>query len=151
MKSPQGKLSCPFVCLFVCRLGIVTHGCSKNKYIPVHTDELALYEFYRVSAPLGADAQKGWTSDMITTNYKFMINPKSCLNYFIPTSTHLAHSATYRNVKLDGGSCSTPSTKENRHGVVVVCEAHGRMARGGHGLPKVSPRPAMPYPSTPCG
>jgi hypothetical protein len=28
---------------------------------------------------------------------------------------------------------------------------HGRMARGGHGLPKVSPRPAIPYPSTPCG
>jgi hypothetical protein len=27
---------------------------------------------------------------------------------------------------------------------------HGRMARGGHGLPKVSPGPAMPYPSTPC-
>jgi hypothetical protein len=25
------------------------------------------------------------------------------------------------------------------------------MARGGHGLPKVSPGPAMPYPSTPCG
>jgi hypothetical protein len=28
---------------------------------------------------------------------------------------------------------------------------HGRMARGGHGLPKVSPVPAMPYPSLPCG
>jgi hypothetical protein len=25
---------------------------------------------------------------------------------------------------------------------------HGRMARGGHGLPKVSPRPDKPYPST---
>ena len=25
------------------------------------------------------------------------------------------------------------------------------MARGGHGLPKVSPGPAMPDPSTPCG
>jgi hypothetical protein len=25
------------------------------------------------------------------------------------------------------------------------------MARGGHGLPKVSPGPAMPYPSMPCG
>jgi hypothetical protein len=25
------------------------------------------------------------------------------------------------------------------------------MARGGHGLPKVSPKSAMPYPSTPCG
>jgi hypothetical protein len=27
----------------------------------------------------------------------------------------------------------------------------GRMARGGHGLPKVSLRLAMPYPSMPCG
>jgi hypothetical protein len=25
------------------------------------------------------------------------------------------------------------------------------MARGGHGIPKVSPGPAMPDPSTPCG
>jgi hypothetical protein len=38
----------------------------------------------------------------------------------------------------------------------VVCEfikheKHVRMARGGDGLPKVSPRPAMPNPSTPCG
>jgi hypothetical protein len=30
-------------------------------------------------------------------------------------------------------------------------EEHGCMARGGHGLPKVSPRPSMPYPYTPCG
>jgi hypothetical protein len=28
---------------------------------------------------------------------------------------------------------------------------HERMARGGHGLPKVSPGPAMPNPSKPCG
>jgi hypothetical protein len=28
---------------------------------------------------------------------------------------------------------------------------HGHMARGGHRLPKFSPRPAMPFPSTPCG
>jgi hypothetical protein len=28
---------------------------------------------------------------------------------------------------------------------------HGRMARGGHGLPKVSSGPTMPDPSTPCG
>jgi hypothetical protein len=28
---------------------------------------------------------------------------------------------------------------------------HGLMARGGHGLPKVSLRPAMFYPSMPCG
>jgi len=26
---------------------------------------------------------------------------------------------------------------------------HHRMAKGGHGLPQVSPRPAMPYLSTP--
>jgi hypothetical protein len=25
------------------------------------------------------------------------------------------------------------------------------MARGGHGLPKVTPGPSMPYPFTPCG
>jgi hypothetical protein len=29
-------------------------------------------------------------------------------------------------------------------------QKHSRMARGGHGLPKVSPGPAMPNPSTPC-
>jgi hypothetical protein len=28
---------------------------------------------------------------------------------------------------------------------------HGRMARGDHGIPKVSPGPALPYPFTPCG
>jgi hypothetical protein len=28
---------------------------------------------------------------------------------------------------------------------------HGRMARGGHGVPKVSPGTAMPYPFTLCG
>jgi hypothetical protein len=28
---------------------------------------------------------------------------------------------------------------------------HGRMARDGHGLPKVLLGPAMPDPSTPCG
>jgi hypothetical protein len=27
---------------------------------------------------------------------------------------------------------------------------HRRMRRGGHGLPKVSPGPALPYPATPC-
>jgi hypothetical protein len=30
-------------------------------------------------------------------------------------------------------------------------EQHGDMAWGGHGLPTISPRPAMPCPSTPCG
>jgi hypothetical protein len=28
---------------------------------------------------------------------------------------------------------------------------HGGMAKGGHGLSKVSPGPTMPDPSTPCG
>jgi hypothetical protein len=28
--------------------------------------------------------------------------------------------------------------------------SHGRMARGGHGIPEVLPRPAMTYHSTPC-
>jgi hypothetical protein len=32
--------------------------------------------------------------------------------------------------------------------MMAIC--HGRMARGGHGLPKVSLGPAMPHPSTPC-
>jgi hypothetical protein len=31
------------------------------------------------------------------------------------------------------------------------CYHHGRMARGGHRLPKISPGPAMPNPPTPCG
>jgi hypothetical protein len=30
-------------------------------------------------------------------------------------------------------------------------DRHGRMARGGHGLPKVSPGPAQPDPYMPCG
>jgi hypothetical protein len=34
---------------------------------------------------------------------------------------------------------------------VKVEVGHGRMSRGGHGLRKVSPGLAMPYPSTPCG
>jgi hypothetical protein len=29
-------------------------------------------------------------------------------------------------------------------------DSHRGMAKGGHGLPKVIPGPAMPYPSTPC-
>jgi hypothetical protein len=32
-----------------------------------------------------------------------------------------------------------------------TCPSHGRMARGGHGLPKVSLGPAMPNLSMPCG
>jgi hypothetical protein len=34
--------------------------------------------------------------------------------------------------------------------VAVSVETCGHMARGGHGLPKVSPGPAMLYPSKPC-
>jgi hypothetical protein len=32
----------------------------------------------------------------------------------------------------------------------ISASCHGRMTRSGHGFPKVSPGPAMPYPSTPC-
>jgi hypothetical protein len=35
--------------------------------------------------------------------------------------------------------------------ILVFCLDHGRMARGGHGLPKVSPRPARLNPFTPLG
>jgi hypothetical protein len=35
--------------------------------------------------------------------------------------------------------------------VALITFHHRRMARGGHGLPKVSPGPAMPYLSMPCG
>jgi hypothetical protein len=38
----------------------------------------------------------------------------------------------------------------NTYFCVKICN-HGCMARGGDGLPKVSPRPAMPYPCTPSG
>jgi hypothetical protein len=31
-----------------------------------------------------------------------------------------------------------------------IFKVHGRMGRGGHGLPNVSPRPTMPYLYTPC-
>jgi hypothetical protein len=31
----------------------------------------------------------------------------------------------------------------------IIHQNHGRMVRGGHGLPKVSPGPTMTYPSTP--
>ena len=34
---------------------------------------------------------------------------------------------------------------------VSLSLSHRRMARGGHVLPKVSPGPALPDPSTPCG
>jgi hypothetical protein len=37
------------------------------------------------------------------------------------------------------------------HIVCITWLQHRLMAWGGHGLPKVSPGPAIPYPSTPCG
>jgi hypothetical protein len=33
----------------------------------------------------------------------------------------------------------------------IACRTHGRMVRGGYGLPKSSLGPAMHFPSTPCG
>jgi hypothetical protein len=38
-----------------------------------------------------------------------------------------------------------------KHLALTRCSVHGRIARGGHGLPKVSPRPPMPDLSTPSG
>jgi hypothetical protein len=49
---------------------------------------------------------------------------------------------------------STSKTSRRMHSDFLIsgqCFLHGRMARGSHGLPKVSLGPAMPYPSTPCG
>jgi hypothetical protein len=42
---------------------------------------------------------------------------------------------------------------ENKTNVMPVKRFNNykHMVRGGHRLPKVSPGPAMPYPSTPCG
>jgi hypothetical protein len=42
--------------------------------------------------------------------------------------------------------CSAPAPTSTR-----PTSLHGRMARGGHGLPKVSPGLFMPYPSKHCG
>jgi hypothetical protein len=41
--------------------------------------------------------------------------------------------------------------KMRRQAVIYICRGmdHRRMARGSHGLPKVSPGSAMPYPFTP--
>jgi hypothetical protein len=43
------------------------------------------------------------------------------------------------------------SEAPTRFGTHMTTMAHGRMARGGLGLPKDSSGPAMPYPSMPCG
>jgi hypothetical protein len=57
-------------------------------------------------------------------------------------------------------SCSSPlGFLPPGAALIVPCEPmmhsrngiHGRMARGGHGLPKSSPGLVMPNPSTPCG
>ena len=44
-----------------------------------------------------------------------------------------------------------PKFKVTESGGREEGERHGRMARGGLGLPKVSLGPAIPYSSTPCG
>jgi hypothetical protein len=44
-----------------------------------------------------------------------------------------------------GGMGSCRGLKGPQGTMVLIC-----MERGDHGLPKVSPGPAMPYPSTPC-
>jgi hypothetical protein len=53
-------------------------------------------------------------------------------------------------------SCSGPHLVCHRvlSWIVSICisgSQHERMARGGHGLPKVSVRHVLPNPSTPCG
>jgi hypothetical protein len=49
---------------------------------------------------------------------------------------------------LNGGVKTTSLLTQRCFFITVF---HRRMARGLHGLPKVSPGPAMPYPSTLCG
>jgi hypothetical protein len=44
-----------------------------------------------------------------------------------------------------------PHLRFSTNEIVSQTLDQGRRAWGGHGLPKVSPGPAMPYPSTPCG
>jgi hypothetical protein len=41
--------------------------------------------------------------------------------------------------------------KLHLHSIFPSIQFYGCMARGGHGHPKISPGPAMPYPSMPCG
>jgi hypothetical protein len=64
------------------------------------------------------------------------------------------------NVVRIGGGCSHGEevSSENFQTLwlkqILACRRkmvrkHSRMARGGHGLPKVSPGPAIPYPSMP--
>jgi hypothetical protein len=48
--------------------------------------------------------------------------------------------------RFSGGMGVAQASKGHKGTMLLI-----RMERGGHGLPKVSPVPAMPYPSTPCG
>jgi hypothetical protein len=49
------------------------------------------------------------------------------------------------------GLCSSERRKIPYIIALLVFQKHRLMARGGHALPKVSPGPVMPNPSTPCG
>jgi hypothetical protein len=45
--------------------------------------------------------------------------------------------------------CTSSEGEHKADKLLILMTAHRCMARGGHGLPKVSPWSAMPYPSTP--
>jgi hypothetical protein len=56
-------------------------------------------------------------------------------------------------MKMPCGKFSSSLTGEERDAHpqgVKIGDKHGRMARGAHGLAKVSPGPSMPYLSMPC-
>jgi hypothetical protein len=59
----------------------------------------------------------------------------------------------FKNVDHEGNRFGNVSRfhRTNREQTGDRNGCHGRMARGGHGLSKVSLWPAMPYPFTPCG
>jgi hypothetical protein len=57
--------------------------------------------------------------------------------------------ASPQNVRED--SSSTRTSKLATRQTMCGADRHGHMARGGHGLYKVSPGPAMPDPSKPAG
>jgi hypothetical protein len=74
---------------------------------------------------------------------------------------HLLEEANLRSrivtMKLRGGKISRRSKvlevrlREMHEQQYKHDADHERTATGGHGLPIVSPGPAIPYPSTPCG
>jgi hypothetical protein len=87
--------------------------------------------------------------------------PYSCFRGGPPTEQaacgHLLSFWTPQAVRLCFSLCkllneTTASFGEvgNERERIVAVSKHRRIARGGHGLPKVSTRPAMPYPSMPC-